>query len=59
MDGKTFVWSLKSGGKLGQQSRATKLAEGYEYIRRLVNDGEVILDIQEKPDKIVIQLEDK
>jgi hypothetical protein len=59
MYGKTFIWQLRSGGKTGQQTREMKLAEGYAFIKRLEEDGEVILHIDEQHDKIVIQLEDK
>ncbi len=59
MDGKTFIWSLRSGGKIGQMSREQKLQEGYAYIQRLQDDGENILHIEELADKIIIHLEDK
>jgi hypothetical protein len=59
MYGKTFIWWLKSGGRTGQETREIKLSEGYEYIKKLEEDGEVILHIDEQPDKIVIELEDK
>lgn len=59
MYGKTFIWHLKSGGRKNQETREIKLAEGYDYIKKLEEDGEVILNIDEQTDKIVIELEDK
>lgn len=55
----TIIWKLSSGERVGQETSDQKLQLGMEYIEKLKNTGENILEVKNLGDHLEIIIEDK